>query len=481
MRLVGYARVSRVGGRNGDSFISPTVQRQQMSAYAKAHGHKIGTVYEDLDESGGKASRPEFDKALAAIEEGTADGLIVAKLDRFMRSLPDALDVIERIESAGGQLISVSDNFDSSTPMGRFARDLVLRLGQLERERIAEAWQTALANANARGIHVASRCPTGYRRREDKRLEPDPVAAPVIHELFVRRGDGVSWSELARFLNESGVVGPYGSPNWSHTAVSKIIRNRVYLGEARSNHHINPDAHEPLVTQEEWDRAQSRNGHQGTAPRANDTLLSGLLRCAGCRYLMKVDKHRSEGGERLRSYRCRGDHAAGKCPHKAFSLARAVEPFVEREFLAALGPDGPLAESAASTAELEAAQAEVEAAAAELDAYVTAASALDAALFQRGLQVRQKKLDDARMTAAELRARQPAGAGMTVALRDVWGELSVPEKRDLLAAAIDGVMLRQARTQGEPIGQRVKILWRGEAPADLPRRGVRPPLASFDW
>src|SRR5919197_5391093 len=112
LRLVGYVRVSRVGGRNGDSFISPAVQRQQIAAYAKANGHEVTEVYEDLDESGGKASRPEFDKALAAIEEGAADGLIVAKLDRFMRSLPDALDVIERIESAGGQLISVSDNFD---------------------------------------------------------------------------------------------------------------------------------------------------------------------------------------------------------------------------------------------------------------------------------------------------------------------------------------------------------------------------------
>lgn len=74
--------------------------------------------FEDLDESGGKASRPQFNRALERVERGAAEGLIVAKLDRFMRSAADALKIIERIEAAGGQLISVADNFDLQLRQG---------------------------------------------------------------------------------------------------------------------------------------------------------------------------------------------------------------------------------------------------------------------------------------------------------------------------------------------------------------------------
>src|SRR4051812_8361289 len=76
VRLIGYVRVSRVGGREGDSFISPAVQRQQVEAYSAAHGHELVAWFEDLDVSGAKASRPQFDLALDAIERGDADGLI---------------------------------------------------------------------------------------------------------------------------------------------------------------------------------------------------------------------------------------------------------------------------------------------------------------------------------------------------------------------------------------------------------------------
>jgi site-specific DNA recombinase len=79
--------------------------------------------FEDLDQSGGKASRPQFDRALERIERGAVDGLIVLKLDRFMRSLPDALNVIKRIEAAEGQLISVAENIDATTSSGQLMRN----------------------------------------------------------------------------------------------------------------------------------------------------------------------------------------------------------------------------------------------------------------------------------------------------------------------------------------------------------------------
>jgi site-specific DNA recombinase len=277
MKLVAYTRVSRIGTRDvtSDSFITVDLQLEQINHYAKAMGHEIVAHFSDLDESGGKASRPEFDKALAVATNG-ADGLIVSKLDRFSRNVAQALKILEALKEKGKQIVSVSDNVDTSTAMGTAMWQIIMVFAQLERERASENWKAALSNAvNVRGIHVASRIPTGYTRKqvdEKKHLKtgemrpvyegpllPDPKAAPVIRELFRRRAEGQGWSALARYLNESGVRGPYESQkNWTHTGVANLVRNRAYLGEARNGSHVNPDAHEALVTQAEWDLANVR-------------------------------------------------------------------------------------------------------------------------------------------------------------------------------------------------------------------------------
>lgn len=86
----------------------------------------------------------------------------------------------------------------------------------------------------ARGIHVSGKVPTGYRRNEDRVLVPDPEVAPVIHELFRRRAAEVSWAQLARFLQDEGVTTPWGNEHWTVASVGTVVRNRVYLGEARA-------------------------------------------------------------------------------------------------------------------------------------------------------------------------------------------------------------------------------------------------------
>src|SRR5439155_15952110 len=82
-RLDGYVRVSRVAGREGDSFISPEVQREKIEACAKLHDAQIIEWHEELDESGAKRNRPKFQEALGRCERGETDGIVVAKLDRF--------------------------------------------------------------------------------------------------------------------------------------------------------------------------------------------------------------------------------------------------------------------------------------------------------------------------------------------------------------------------------------------------------------
>src|SRR5205809_4729194 len=198
----GYIRVSRRAGREGESFISPEVQRKKIAAWAKLHEVEVVAWWEEIDQSGAKLERPLFQQALARCERGESGGIIVARLDRFARSAVDALGAIRRLNEAGARLVSVEDNFDGSTPMGRFAIGILTLIAELELERIKENWTAAVSGAVERGIHISARPPTGYRRDEEGRLIREEPAASVVAELFRRRASGASFSSLASWLDE---------------------------------------------------------------------------------------------------------------------------------------------------------------------------------------------------------------------------------------------------------------------------------------
>src|SRR5579884_4302528 len=179
----GYIRVSRRAGREGGSFISPEVQRQKIAGWAKLHDIEIVQWWEELDQSGAKLERPLFQQAVERCERGETGGIVVARLDRFARSAIDALESIRRLNDAGARLVSIEDNFDGSTPMGRFAIGILTLIAELELERIKENWSTAITQAVGRGIHVSSRPPTGYRRDKGGRLVPEQAAAAAVRQV----------------------------------------------------------------------------------------------------------------------------------------------------------------------------------------------------------------------------------------------------------------------------------------------------------
>src|SRR5215207_6471812 len=96
----GYVRVSRVAGREGESFISPEVQRKKIEAWAELHEVQVGQWWEELDQSGRRRDRPMFQEALRRCEAGETGGMVVARLDRFARSAVDALEAIKRLNEA---------------------------------------------------------------------------------------------------------------------------------------------------------------------------------------------------------------------------------------------------------------------------------------------------------------------------------------------------------------------------------------------
>jgi site-specific DNA recombinase len=487
MRLDGYIRVSRVAGRGGESFISPKVQRETIEAYAGLHDHEIVHWGTDLDQSGGKFDRPDFQKTLARCRSGETDGIIAAKLDRLTRSLSGLSQLIDEATAGGWTLIAIDFGLDLKRREGRLVANVLASVAEWELDTRRDGFAQSRGEAVGRGVHIASRTPTGYRKREeDKILEPDPDAAAVIRELFRRRARGEGWTALARFLDKSGVRGPYGNGAWTPSAVSKMISNRAYLGEARSGKYVNEHAHAPLVSRPEFEAAQG-DRTVASARIGDGLLLQGVVRCAGCRYLLKADNMKGRSGERLGLYRCRKIHAAGECPAPATIMARVLDPYIEQSFIDALGPTGPLAEAVASTKALDDAVAAVEGAESELADYRDEPgimAAIGKERFIEGLEARaevvriaQAKLNEARQQTA-MNGHDATTSGDLI---EAWPTLTIAEKRALLTASLDAIFIRSNGGSNKPVADRSLLLWRGEGPDDLPRRGHRVPLASFPW
>ena len=467
----GYIRVSRVGGRAGESFIAPEVQRQKIQAWADLHGVQIVQWWEEPDQSGKKRDRPMFQQALARCDEGETGGIIVARLDRFARSAVDALESIKRLNAAGSRLVSVEDNFDGSTPMGRFAIGILTLIAELELERITENWDTANQQAVERGVHVSGTTPVGYRRDKKKRLvraEPD---ASVVREVFLRRARGESWTELADFLSSCGVGTSKGNSSWSVAGVNSLIRNHVYLGEARGGSYTNPTAHEPIVTKAEFDAAQSTrtllNTRDGSI--ASQALLGGLARCRGCGHTLKVTGNtEKKTGRRYPVYHCTGRYASGPCPARATIRAQYLDEHVEQVVLEALQQEDSILAQALETSEAaEAAAREVEAAQHELNLYLQTdlISVVGPDSFRAGVRTRQTRLEEAHTRLAATHATAINRNNLLPTdLLQAWPELTTPERRTILHGLLDHITLERDPTLGRdpaPLEQRTTIILRG--------------------
>lgn len=472
----GYIRVSRRAGRAGETFISPEVQRKKIADWAALHDVEIVCWWEEIDQSGAKLSRPMFQEALARCDRGETGGIVVAKLDRFARSAVDALDSIRRLNEAGARLVSVEDNFDGSTPMGRFAIGILTLIAELELERIRENWASAVASAVERGVHISARTPTGYRRAKGKRLVVDEPAASAVQEVFRRRAVGESWTSLASYLEEQGVRSASGQPCWSKTGVAGLVKNPVYLGQARSGSVVNERAHEPIVTRAEFDAAQSATKsllQARTGSLAEQAMLGGLARCAGCGHTLKItgstDRKR---GIRYPIYYCSGRFATGPCTSRACARASLLDAHVEEQVLRALTADGGvLAQAVTASQTIEAAAAAVTEAEHELELFVNnprLLTVLGESRFVEGVETRQAALDETRNALARLRQQHSLAAELADGdLLRAWPTLAIREKRRLMYGLLDRVTVQRATSRGRhagPIGDRVEIILRGGRP-----------------
>ena len=464
LQLDAYIRVSKVGGRAGESFISPTVQRERIESWAQAHGHTLMWHEPEMDVSGGTMSRPVFDRIMERVRSGESDGVIVAKLDRFARTLVGALGTLEEFERRGAVLVSVADNIDLSTPMGKAFLRILLVFAELERDRISESWKTATSNAVARGIHIAKFTPVGYERSPDKRLVPNGEA-PAIREAFLMRAAHKSLMEIARRLDQSAPRP--GEGRWTRSMVDRILKNRVYRGEAYRGENVNADAHPPIVSIAEW-QATNLAPVRAIARGKRQSLLGGFVRCAGCRYLLaphRLEAIDEKAGGRAPVYRCRGTHVAGACTAPASINGRKLEQYVEGLWRTQMAEEALTVQHDSealqgATEKLSEAEAELAAFAADVTLRRVLGSGYHAAIEARASAVNQAQ--------AELqRALAPVSGSDAI---ESYDDLPIEDRRRILGSSIDSVIVTRDDAR-VPIEERVTILWRGEAPEDLPRRG----------
>jgi DNA invertase Pin-like site-specific DNA recombinase len=469
----GYIRVSRRAGREGESFIAPEVQRNEIAAWAKLHEVKIVHWWKEMDQSGAKLERPMFQEALARCEAGETGGIVVARLDRFARSAVDALSSIRRLNEAGARLVSVEDNFDGSTPMGRFAIGILILIAELELERIKGGWVTAVSEAVGRGVHISARPPTGYVRDEDARLLRNEPAASFVAEAFRKRATGASWAELARFLEENEIYPPSGNKHWSKAGVAALIKNPVYLGQARSGKVVKEEAHEPLVTRAEFAAAQAVKKSllkQQDGSVASRAMLGGLARCAGCGHTLKITGNTDKkSGQRYPVYYCVGRYAKGPCPGRATVRASLLDHYVEEQVLQALQTDdGLLAQAVAASEQIEAAARSVAEAEHELELFVNnpkLLSLLGEQKFVEGVEVRQGALDEAREALGQARSQTALADELGDGdLLRAWPSLTIQERRRLMHGLLERVVVTRADRRGRharPVSERARIILRG--------------------
>jgi DNA invertase Pin-like site-specific DNA recombinase len=448
LRLDGYVRVSRVGGRSGEGYISPHVQQEAIEGYARELGGEIVAWHDDQDFTGGNIERPGFQAALERLSAGQTDGIVVMKIDRFARSVADGASIVREIVERDQVFASCHERIDPRTPEGKYMMTSFLANAELFLDQAKAAWRTAKSRAVARGVHIGP-TPVGYRREPSQPLAPHPVYGPAITALFERAGSERSDAELARYMT---TMAPRdGGGPWQPSEVRRWLANRVYLGEVHYGDLVNPEAHEPLTDPETFQAAQKTPGRQ-RRNNGSPFLLSGLVRCSCCRYSMSGFNH--GGADRAtRVYRCSRARTKG-CKDASVITTERLDDHVLRVVRDHL--HGLELEAADAGVDLVMLEREASEAEAELEAFAVDLGArrrLGEQGWQQALEARADDRDRKRATRDDAHA-----SSRLVAVAQDVDDLGHEDLRDLLGGMIRHVFVRR-RPRGAKVSDRALIVW----------------------
>jgi site-specific DNA recombinase len=266
-----YTRKSSEEGLEQD-FNSLDAQRDSCEAFIKSqHGEGwrlVKTGYDDGGFSGGTMERPALKRLLADIEQGLVDVLVVYKVDRLTRSLTDFAKMIESLDRHEVSFVAVTQQFNTTTSMGRLTLNVLLSFAQFEREVTGERIRDKIAASKRKGMWMGGTVPLGYDVH-DHRLVVNETEAEIVRQIFQRYLELGAVRLLRDDLVERGIRSKVrvsasgnrsGGAVFSRGALYNLLSNPVYLGEVRHKGERHLGQHQAIVERELWERVQRMLG-----------------------------------------------------------------------------------------------------------------------------------------------------------------------------------------------------------------------------
>jgi site-specific DNA recombinase len=283
LRCAVYTRKSSEEGLDME-FNSLDAQREACEAYIvsqRAEGWLlVRDRYDDGGISGGTLERPALKRLLADIEAGKIDIVLVYKIDRLSRSMLDFLKLVETFDGRDVSFVSITQSFDTRSPMGRLMLNVLLSFGQFEREVTGERIRDKVAASRKKGMWMGGWTPLGYEVR-DRKLLIHKEDAERVRSIFKRFVQLKSATLLARELVIARATNRYGQL-LDKGVLYRILNNRVYIGDAVHKGISYPGEHQAIIDHKLWDQVhailkQSPRRRAANARAQTPALLKGLL------------------------------------------------------------------------------------------------------------------------------------------------------------------------------------------------------------
>jgi len=293
VRCAIYTRKSSEEGLEQE-FNSLQAQREACEAFINSQRHEgwvsLPKAYDDGGFSGATADRPALQRLLADITAGRVDTIVVYKIDRLTRSLADFAKIVEILDARGASFVSVTQQFNTTTSMGRLTLNVLLSFAQFEREVIGERIRDKIAASKQKGMWMGGIPPLGYRVH-DRKLVVIESEAEIVRIIFRRYAELGSVRLLKDEFEARGIKSKswtsasgrrVGGKPFSRGALYLILQNRLYRGEIVHKGQSHPGEHTPIIDQPLWDAVQAQlaantaDRNSGTRTR-QPSLLAGML------------------------------------------------------------------------------------------------------------------------------------------------------------------------------------------------------------
>ena len=263
-----YTRKSSEEGLE-QAFNSLDAQREACAAFIQSQKHEgwtvLPTLYDDGGVSGGTLERPALKRLLADIEAGQIDVIVVYKVDRLTRALSDFAKLVEVFDRRGVSFVSITQQFNTPTSMGRLTLNVLLSFAQFEREVIGERVRDKIAASKKKCMWMGGMPPLGYDVKDRKLVINDGEARTVVdiyrrylalksvHALM----DGLAGAKIRskRRVRPDGTG--YGGQKLSRGALYLMLQNRTYRGEVTHKGKSYPGEHPAIIEQPLWDKVQA--------------------------------------------------------------------------------------------------------------------------------------------------------------------------------------------------------------------------------